>query len=344
MQRTLSHPGRQRWLGPTLLAIVVPLLFAALPGEPLQMLAREASQVKQAGNDIATLRVVRTGFVQAHAAEPDAISARPTPAHTMAIAGVRRELNHIVPAGGPAGEYAAVLRDAIEGYAQAVLSAGAVGRYATPAMQPLPTGTSSHAIQSVLGQLQAQDEARLREPLLAMHLAEANLRSGPEPRSADQVSRWAETFAARLDKMAIPQGTRASLLTKLAAYQHAILSPRDALPVRQPDRNGAQAAVHTVETALVNADRAFIAEQDRRYETFARTGRRLVWSFGTALAASLLIVGWGIVRTHGRRSRHGASRACEVKPTAWPFSSDRLAGSAVAQHHRDHEAAAPIVP
>ena len=35
MQVALSHPGSQRWLVPIQLGIIVPLLFAALPGEHL---------------------------------------------------------------------------------------------------------------------------------------------------------------------------------------------------------------------------------------------------------------------------------------------------------------------
>jgi len=309
MQVASSHPGWQRWLVPILLAIIVPLLFAALPGEPLQNLATDAGLVKHVRIEMATLHAVQTEFQQARAAEPDVLSAPSGQTEKLTMSGARRAVDRLGAEGGPADENVPALRNAIEGYAQAFTHGTAVRRYAEPPIQPLLVSTQSNAIESVLGQLQTRDEARLREPLLAMRLADATLRSGRDPRAAEHVSYWAGIFAARLDEVAIPPGTRSNLLARLAAYQHTIFSKYDALLLQQPDRDGPQAAALAVEVALANADRAVTAEQQRLNETFQLAGKRFVWSLVAALAASLLIVGAGVFGrmplAHGiARTRH----------------------------------------
>ena len=210
---------------------------------------------------------------------------------------------------GPASEYVAALEDAIAAYAQSFTRVTAVQRYAESATEPLLVSAPSNMIESVLGQLQTREEARLREPLLAMRLAEATLLAERDPRSADQVSHWAGIFAARLDEMAIPRGTRTNLMAKLAAYEHAVLSTHETLLRQQPGREGPQAAASAVEAALANANRVLNAEQQRLSEAFEVACNGFVWSFGAVLAASLSIVGLGVfgqtVFDHGLvRARH----------------------------------------
>ncbi len=120
-------------------------------------------------------------------------------------------------------------------------------------------GAPSNAIDSVLGQLQASDETRLQEPWLAMRLAA--MRSERDPRLAEQVSHWAAIFAARLDELVIPQGTRTNLLARLAAYErHHTPACATRCPRQQVDREAAQAAARTAEAALAAADRASTAK------------------------------------------------------------------------------------
>jgi hypothetical protein len=166
---------------------------------------------------------------------------------------------------------------------------------------------SSSEIESVLERLQASDEARLQEPLLAMRLAEAAMGSKRDPHLADQVSHWAVIFAVRLEEMAIPPGTRTNLLARLAAFEHAILSLDDALPREQAlDRKRTQAAARMVEAALAVADRALTAEQQRLNDLFEVACKGFLWSFIAALGAALLIVGGGMF---GRTALdHGMAR------------------------------------
>src|SRR5206468_2344257 len=112
-----------------------------------------------------------------------------------------------------------------------------------------------------LGHLQASDEARLQEPLLAMRLAAAALRMERDPKLAEQVSRWSGIIAAQLDRTAIPQGTRVKLLAGLAAYEHAVLGTQDALPRQPLEVARLRPTARAVEIALANADRALTAEQ-----------------------------------------------------------------------------------
>jgi hypothetical protein len=287
-----SHPGLQRWLLPILLAILVPLLFAALPGEPLQTLARDAGLVKHVRNEMAALHAVRDGFRQVLEAEPVALSGHSAQVQTLTVSGVGQALDRIAAEAGPASEHGATLRDAVEAYAWTLTRGAAVDRYGGPTRQL--ASAPSHAIEAALGRLQAGDEARLREPLVAMHQAEAAMRFQRDPRLADQVSHGAAIFAARLDAMAIPPGTRTHLLARLAAYEHAVLKPDDALPRLQVDLEGTQAAVRSVEAALAAADRALTAEQLRLDNAFEAACKGFLWSFAAALGAALSIVGAGI--------------------------------------------------
>jgi hypothetical protein len=281
MQVASSHSGWQRWMLPILLGIAALLLFAALPGQPLQNLARDAGLMTHVRTEIATLHAARTGFQPARPAERDVWSGRSTPAQTLAISGVRQALDRMTGAAGPVGESVAAVRDTIA--ADELTRAAAVARDAEPAAPALP----ANAMDSVLGNLQARDEARLQEPLLAMRLAEAGLRSGRDPRLAAQMSRAAGIFATRLDELAIPQGTRTTLKASLAVYEHAVLSLPNASARPWVDQQSSQLAARVVEHAPANADRTLAAEQRRVNHAFETGGNGFLWSFG----AALLIVG-----------------------------------------------------
>jgi hypothetical protein len=301
MQMALSHPGSPHWLMPILLGIIVPLLFVALPGEPLQIVAKDAGLVKHVRTQIAMLHAVRARFQQMREAEQDVLSGRSNAAREFAIFDVRRSLDKMAATASSANG----LREAIEAYARTFAHEVTTERYGEPTTEARLVSAPANAIELVLGQLQTSDEARLREPLLAMRLAEAALRSGRDPRSADQLSRWAGIFAARLDEMVIPQGTRANLMGRLAAYEHAVLDLPDALPRQQIDPEGTASAARAVETALANADRALTAEQRHLNETFEAACEEFVWTFAASLGAALLIVGGGVF---GRRAfDHGVT-------------------------------------
>ncbi len=270
MQVALSHPGPQRWLLPIVLGVLVTLVFAALPGGPFRILAKDALLAKQVRAEITMVHMARTVFQQARDHEPGVLS------------GVSRALDRIAGDASPDGEAVAALRDAIVGYDQALRQVRAV-----------PSAEPSDVIELTLGQLQAGDEARLREPLLAMRLAEAAMLSEPDPRSADQVSHWAGVFAARLAGMAIPEGTRSTLLARLAAYENGVLGTQGSQLRQQSVQATLQAAAQTVDTALGNADRVLTAERQRLNKTFAAAFEAFARWFGAALAASLTIVALG---------------------------------------------------
>jgi hypothetical protein len=311
MQVSSSHTGCQRWVLPVLLGICLPLLFAALPGEPLQILAKDASLVKRVRTEMASLHAVQTAFKQLQEADRDAVSGRPSQAQTLTISGIRQALDRM-PGNDVAGsEQIAALRNAFETYAETLARAIPVARYTEPAIRPLLMSAPANAIDSLLGHLQASDEVRLQEPLLAMRLAVAALRIERDPQLAEQVSRWSGIIAAQLDRMAIPQGTRAKLLAGLAAYEHAVLGTQDALPRQPLDVARLPPTPREVEIALANADRALTVEQQRLIKAFEVSSNGFLWSLAAALGASLLIVGFG---AFGRgASDHGAVRNWQTR-------------------------------
>lgn len=96
---------------------------------------------------------------------------------------------------------------------------------------------SLDAIDAVPGQLTTRDEAMLREPLLGVRIAGAALMSRAGSQSAQKLARYSESFSARLADVTVPEGTRTSLATKLAAYEHTALSVRhDEDPRREAER------------------------------------------------------------------------------------------------------------
>ena len=309
MHVSLSHPRWERWVLPVLLGIILPLLFAALPGEPLQILARDASLVKQVRTGIATLHAVRTAFEQLREADRDVVSGRSSRAQTLTISGIRRALDRMPGKDVAASDQIAALRNAFETYAQALTRTVPVAHDTDPAMRPLLISAPANVIDSLLGHLQASDEARLQEPLLAMRMAAAALRFERDPRLAEQVSRRSRIIAAQLDRMAIPPGVRAKLLAGLAAYEHAVLGMQDALPRQALDMARLQPTA--VEITLANADRALTAEQRRLTDAFEVASHGFLWSFAAALGASLLIVGFG---AFGHRAvDHGVVRNWQAR-------------------------------
>lgn len=304
MQAASSHTGSQRWLVPILLAIIVPLLFAALPGEPVQTLARDAGLMKSVRHEIALLHAVRIRFRQARDTEPDIFAGRSIQAPTLAIAGAARALDGMTDV--------AAVRDAIDAYARAFKGVVADRHDIEPAAQPMPVSAPSHTIEALLGLLQTTDETRLREPLLAMQQAAASWSLARNPGDAEQISHWSGIFAARLDGVTLAQATRSHLLATLAAYEHAVLSTQDGSLRQRPGQERLQAAAHRVEAVLANADRVLAAEQRRLNETFAASCVSFVWSLGAALTASLSIVG---LMACGRRAfEHGAMRTGRCEP------------------------------
>jgi hypothetical protein len=288
VQAALSHPGTPRWLVPVLLGIVVPLLLAALPGESWQIVARDADLVKHVRAEVALLHEVQTRFAQA---EQDGVSGRSPQARQHAISDVQRAIAMIANE-NPAIANVEALRDAIATYAQAITQDLTVEGYVDPETQARLVSAQAHAVGSILGQLQSGDEARLREPLQAMRVAETTELYDRDPHAADQFSRLAGIFTARVDGMAIPQGTRASLTARLVAYEHAVLSLPNALARQHVE--AAAASARAVEAALDNVDRALTAEQRRLNRTFEAACKGFVWSIIAALGASLLIVGTGV--------------------------------------------------
>jgi hypothetical protein len=88
---------------------------------------------------------------------------------------------------------------------------------------------SLNAIEVVLGQLAAHDEAMLREPLLDVSRTGSALMSHPgsqpaDPLVSDLFMRRADDFSARLAELNIPGGARSSLDASLAAYERTVLA------------------------------------------------------------------------------------------------------------------------
>jgi hypothetical protein len=105
-----------------------------------------------------------------------------------------------------------------------------------PALQTRdPANVAMARIDAALGQLQAADEASLRQPLLGMHRAELGFQASPDPRFERQLSWWAERFSLRLATLKIPEGTRAALVLRLAAYQRGALETMGKTLAARPD-------------------------------------------------------------------------------------------------------------
>jgi hypothetical protein len=88
---------------------------------------------------------------------------------------------------------------------------------------------SLNAIEAVLGQLAAHDEAMLREPLQDVSRTGSALLSHPgsqpvDPLVSELLVRGADNFSARLAELNIPRGARTSLDASLAAYERTILA------------------------------------------------------------------------------------------------------------------------
>jgi hypothetical protein len=90
------------------------------------------------------------------------------------------------------------------------------------------TAASVARIEATLGQLQTNDEAALRGPLLSMRRTELKFRAFPDIRYEQQLSRWAGRFSELLGQRTIPDGTRIRLATGLAEYQRDALRMMDA--------------------------------------------------------------------------------------------------------------------
>ncbi len=103
----------------------------------------------------------------------------------------------------------------------------AVGLVATLAIAPLSAWAGgppeTAAIDRILGQIGAPDEAVLREALAAMERAEAGIRSGQEGEGRRRFEEGETLFVARLTRLALPEGTRAALRAGLADYSRQAL-------------------------------------------------------------------------------------------------------------------------
>lgn len=103
--------------------------------------------------------------------------------------------------------------------------AAALGLAAWPAKASDSAGT--RAIERVLSQIAAGDEAVLREAVLGMRDAETAIRSGQGAAGGHRFAEWAEIFIARLAGLSVPEGTRAVLRAGLAEYSRDALRAID---------------------------------------------------------------------------------------------------------------------
>jgi hypothetical protein len=149
------------------------------------------------------MNAVRIGFLRAREAERDPLPGEP--ARYLAV--------------GRAPDAGATNMKVAIGRRVAVGSALEPGSYSVNALTEM---------ESALGQLQSNDEDLLREPLLGMRLAEAAFRTRADPWPARRLSRWVEIFTARLNRIAIPAGTRGRLARALAVYEHEQAGLHDA--------------------------------------------------------------------------------------------------------------------
>ena len=213
-------------------------------------LARDASQVKHVRTELAILHAVRTGF-------PQALSTGSPQEQKLAISGVTRALDGMAGKAGPAGESVAALRDAIEAYTRPLTGGSAIERDAAQTLPPLSGSAPTNAIESALGQLQASDEVRLQEPLLAMrvadrdradpradhaegrlvqvgrqHLLGPGVREGPEPERhrRNRARRSGRRATPRQGRAAPSPRPRALLLARRRARRHRLSLSAPAAP------------------------------------------------------------------------------------------------------------------
>ena len=103
--------------------------------------------------------------------------------------------------------------------------AAALGLATWPANASEAAGT--RAIERVMSQIAAGDEAVLREAVLGMRDAETAIRSGQGAAAEKRFVEWAEIFIARLAGLSVPEGTRAALRAGLTEYSRDALRAID---------------------------------------------------------------------------------------------------------------------
>jgi hypothetical protein len=263
MPTVLFRPGSHRWFVPVILGIIVLLPYVALPGGSLRMLAKDIDLAKNVRTKITALNAVHIGFPRACAAERDVLVGQSPPAHQASAAGIRCALDTTEDKAGPASEAVRALWSSVETYAQTFAPTVVVGPGTKAVFQPWPANASADAIDAMLGRLQTDNEALLREPLVGMRLAATAFLSEGKSQSARQLSRWAEIFTTRLNEMTIPEGTRANLARMLATYEHGVVDTNNALFPRQHEGEIPQVGNGAMETAMANAARASTAEPTR---------------------------------------------------------------------------------
>jgi hypothetical protein len=162
-------------------------------------------------NNVRAENTARSGFLEASVDERDVGPKQSAWGQEEARSGKERLSDAMLDDNGPArGELTAR-------YARAFTPAPGL----ESGIRPEATAI---AIDSMLGQLQADHEAVLRAPLLGMRLAEKALIADGDSRSVRQLSHWAAIFTARANEIAIPDGTRAKLVGLVAMYQHDALA------------------------------------------------------------------------------------------------------------------------
>jgi hypothetical protein len=306
MNAMLFRAGPHKWIGPmAVIGLILPLCFAAPSRLSGWMLADAAGRVEDARDDASALNAVRNGFMEARLAERDFLlepGEHHVRAHEEAVAGIRRDLG---PLRQDAGEpVAGTLSRSLDVYVAAFARVVALKRQAgmTPQRGALDTA-SVHVMEATLGQLNTGDEAELREPLLGMRQAGVDFLVSGDPRYGRLLSGWADMFSARLSEVALPEGTRASLRTKLAAYQNEILGMMDLELAAQRDMGKSRDAALGVVAAMDSGDLALSLESQRRADVLETARVRFNELIGGAAAVSVLLAGaagFGM----GRAGRH----------------------------------------
>jgi hypothetical protein len=251
-----------RWIGlATLACVIVPLGVVSPPS-----LLPRGDEVARLQVDTVTLDTVRFDFDRAWRASESAAGRMGVPEFDDAIARIERSVDRLDR--GADARLAVPLRQAIGTYRDAVAAAPIVAQTRDA------TGTDAAAIELTIGQLAGADEMALREPLRGMLDARRDFEATGEPRFAARFNFWSDAFLTRLSGLPIPEGTRAGLVIKLAAYQHAALNGTDFVGTGP---EAPRAAAMAVTAAVNNFDQALTA---RRKDITEALDRQLAWLAG----------------------------------------------------------------
>jgi hypothetical protein len=287
MPGSYSGTASRRWLAPVLL-LLVPLLIAAIARAPWPALGTDNSDNPRA--DIAATAAIRADFMKVEPMGHEAASGT-TELWEAPLFSIRRTLDTMPHGSALSPGDVLSLRAAVEIYASAFASFRVLEREAAPA-------ASADGLEMRLGGLPTRDEAWLREPVLGLRLA-VMAADGDDSRS-----HWSNAFAARLNEAMIPDGTRAVLARKFAAYEHDLSRAGDARARYLAAEVALQAAARGVEGALANASSVLADALPRPGQALSIAREQMPWVLGGLAVAAMTLMASGLSLARAMPRRH----------------------------------------